>query len=74
MRIQNISTEPIHCVPYLKAGAGSTPETAQLPVFEGIVDALPASLAAIVCTSDLHGVVHDRSACTDPTATGRSFS
>lgn len=56
MRIQRVSAEPIHYLPYLKAGTGGKTETAQLPIFEGRVDALPASLEAIICTSDLQGV------------------
>lgn len=56
MRIQSVSSEPIHYIQYLQAGANGKTKTAQLPILEGVIDKLPSSLSAIVCTGDLQGV------------------
>lgn len=56
MRISELQNKPISRVRYLNAGRRGKAETAQLPVLLAKGD-LPASLDALICTSDLQGVV-----------------
>lgn len=56
MRIQSVSSQVTHVIPYLQAGTNDITEKAQLPIMRGVVEELPPSLEAIVCAGDLQGV------------------
>jgi Icc protein len=56
MRVQSISSEPVHYIQYLHAGTKGRIETAQLPISRGVIEKLPTSLDAIVCAGDLQGI------------------
>ncbi len=58
MRIVKIEDSPIHSLAYLKAGQGGRTENAMLYLHRATTESLPASLSAILITSDLQGVVN----------------
>ncbi|MEM7609154.1 MAG: metallophosphoesterase [Myxococcota bacterium] len=57
MKILSLSREPFHRVRYINAGRRGKAESAYLPFFEGEVEGLPSGVDALVCASDLQGVV-----------------
>ncbi len=64
MRILHISSEPIDAIPYqlvasqeMRAKGAASVLSAQFPIFEGRVDALPEELDALVVASDLQGQI-----------------
>lgn len=56
MRILDVGTSPFHHIGYTNAALGGRgPAPARLPLYRGVVDALPAALDALVVASDLQG-------------------
>ncbi len=55
MRVLGIEDEPFHALPFLEAAPGGRRLNQILPFLRGRVEGLPASLDAVVLTSDLQG-------------------
>ncbi|MEC0090829.1 metallophosphoesterase family protein [Paenibacillus macquariensis] len=60
MRIKRIESEAADLIPYITASSGGQGIVqAQFPVYYGVIEGLPASVDALIVTSDLQGVVEE---------------
>jgi Icc protein len=55
VRVLDIDPAPFHALEFLEAAAGGTRQQRRLPFLRGRVDALPASLEAVILAADLQG-------------------